>query len=52
MLQNSKTFLLNLLEYIQTHLPEKGDDVDKIKNTTMALHAVNNLILNTPGIIS
>lgn len=37
------------MEYIRTHLPEKGDDVAKIKNATMALHALNNLIVNTPG---
>lgn len=37
------------MEYIRTHLPEKGDDVAKIRNATMALHALNHLIVNTPG---
>lgn len=49
-IQNPKGFLHDLLAYVKNNLPEKGDDVNKIKNTTMALHALNNLISNTPGL--
>ncbi|XP_065200940.1 dnaJ homolog subfamily C member 13 isoform X2 [Planococcus citri] len=49
-IENPKGFLHDLMEFIKNNCPKQGDDIDKIKRTTMALHALNNLISNTPGL--
>lgn len=50
-IQDPKKFILDLLTYIKANIPKSHQpaDTQQLTNVCMALHALNNIILNNPG---
>ncbi|CAH0774017.1 unnamed protein product [Bemisia tabaci] len=51
-IQDPKKFILDLLTYIKANIPKSHQpaDTQQLTNVCMALHALNNIILNNPGL--